>query len=161
MRFFELMVLAALLFLISSCAAVPVESPVAGRIIKSFDSDWRFFKGDAEGAEEPSFNDDSWRRLNVPHDWSIEGPVDRDNPTGRGGAFMPSGIGWYRKHFTLPAEYKARRKTVLEYLSTVSRPGRRGHGARCRSRRGHHEISVARTRAWQWHRIHPREPPNG
>ncbi|MBN2841960.1 MAG: DUF4982 domain-containing protein, partial [Sedimentisphaerales bacterium] len=50
-----------------------------------------------------------WRLLNLPHDWSIEGPIDRDNPTGRGGAYMPCGIGWYRKEFTIPAEAQGRK----------------------------------------------------
>src|SRR5213595_1457463 len=72
-----------------------------GRTIVSFDNDWKFYKGDAPGAETTSFNDASWRSLNVPHDWSIEGPYDRANPTGRGGGYLPDGIGWYRKTFTL------------------------------------------------------------
>jgi len=76
------------------------------RRTSSFDSDWRFLKGDAAGAEQPEFNDDAWRKLDVPHDWSIEGPFDENNPTGGAGGFLPSGAGWYRKHFTLPAENK-------------------------------------------------------
>ena len=39
---------------------------------QSFDSDWRFFRGDAAGAEAVAFDDASWRVLDVPHDWSIE-----------------------------------------------------------------------------------------
>jgi beta-galactosidase len=69
-----------------------------------FDSNWKFFKGDASGAAEMQFDDSAWRTLDVPHDWSIEGPIDEKNPTGKAGAFMPGGIGWYRKHFTLPQE---------------------------------------------------------
>ncbi|HEY4149746.1 MAG TPA: glycoside hydrolase family 2 TIM barrel-domain containing protein, partial [Chitinophagaceae bacterium] len=71
------------------------------RIIQPFDKDWHFNKGDSPGAEAPAFSDASWRTLDVPHDWSIEGPYDRNNPTGRGGGYLPSGIGWYRKTFTL------------------------------------------------------------
>jgi beta-galactosidase len=37
-----------------------------------FDSDWRFLRGDATGAENPAFDDSEWRKLDVPHDWSIE-----------------------------------------------------------------------------------------
>ena len=70
------------------------------RTIQSFDQDWRFSKGDAPGAESPAFNDASWRKLDLPHDWSIEGPYDRNNSTGRGGGYLPGGIGWYRKSFT-------------------------------------------------------------
>ena len=66
-------------------------------------------KGDASGAENPSFNDSAWRKLDVPHDWSIEGPFDKDNPTRGSGGFLPSGVGWYRKHFTIPADSKDKR----------------------------------------------------
>lgn len=71
-----------------------------------FESDWRFLKDDVVGAEKPDFDDSAWRVLDVPHDWSIEGPFNQDNPTGRGGAYLPAGIGWYRKAFTLGAEVK-------------------------------------------------------
>jgi hypothetical protein len=51
---------------------------------RSFDRDWRFFRGEATGAEAPSYDDTGWRSLDVPHDWSIE---DLPNaPTGQGGA---------------------------------------------------------------------------
>jgi beta-galactosidase len=39
---------------------------------RSFDEGWRFFRGDADGAQSPSFDDRSWRPLDLPHDWSIE-----------------------------------------------------------------------------------------
>jgi beta-galactosidase len=79
------------------------------RITTSFDADWRFFKGAAQGAEKPEFDDSSWRKLDVPHDWSIEGPFDEKNPTRGAGGFLPAGVGWYRKHFNLPANYSGRR----------------------------------------------------
>lgn len=75
----------------------------------SFDSDWRFLKGDAQNAEKPDFDDEKWRKLNLPDDWSIEGPFDPKNPTGPAGGFLPSGVGWYRKHLTLPSAQSGRR----------------------------------------------------
>lgn len=74
----------------------------AARQTLSFDPDWRFLKADAAGGEQPAFADGSWRTVTVPHDWAIEGPFDPSAPAGGGGAFLPTGIGWYRKHFTLP-----------------------------------------------------------
>ena len=44
----------------------------APRATINFDSDWKFFRGDQSGAEAVSFDDSSWRTLEVPHDWSIE-----------------------------------------------------------------------------------------
>ncbi len=84
------------------------------RIMTSFDNDWLFLKDDAKGAEEISFNDGAWRKVNVPHDWSIEGPYSRDNKTGRGGGYLPSGVGWYRKYFETPASYKTK-KVLVEF----------------------------------------------
>ncbi len=74
---------------------------LSARKIISFDKDWKFLKGDIKGAEQAEFNDASWRSLSVPHDWSIEGPYDRNNSTGRGGGYLPAGLGWYRKTFSL------------------------------------------------------------
>ncbi len=45
------------------------------RLRISFDEDWRFYKGNAEGAEKAAFKDENWRRIDVPHDWSIESPL--------------------------------------------------------------------------------------
>src|SRR5262249_30573037 len=84
-------------------------SPSLARIVTAFDADWRFLKTDAPGAEVTDFNDASWRRLDVPHDWSIEGPFDERNATGGAGGFLPAGIGWYRKHFVAPSEYSGKR----------------------------------------------------
>jgi beta-galactosidase len=92
----------------SATTAVLTNAPAQVRITTAFDADWRFLKGDAAGAEQPDFNDATWRKLDVPHDWSIEGPFDKNNPTGGAGGFLPAGVGWYRKHFTLPSEYKDR-----------------------------------------------------
>lgn len=74
------------------------------RIINNFDKDWSFIQEDVPGAEKAAFNDTKWRKLDVPHDWSIEGKYDKLNPTGRGGGYLPAGIGWYRKTFTLPED---------------------------------------------------------
>lgn len=92
--------------------ALCLPAVAAGRTTLPFDADWRFLKGDAPGAEASRFDDGSWRIVNVPHDWSIEGPFDRSNPSGGAGAFLPDGIGWYRKHFTLRPELKGQRISI-------------------------------------------------
>jgi len=70
----------------------------------SFNDDWRFLKGDVPGAQQRRFNDRGWRSLRLPHDWAIEGPFDPNlNP--QTGALPISGVGWYRKTFTLPANH--------------------------------------------------------
>jgi beta-galactosidase len=79
------------------------------RVVTSFDADWRFLKADISGCEAADFDDTAWRPLDVPHDWSVEGPFDERNPAGGAGGFLPAGVGWYRKHFIVPSEYAGRR----------------------------------------------------
>lgn len=97
-------VLIAITFL---CAAAGVSAQSRQQV--PIESNWRFSLGDSPGAEKVDFVDAQWRTLDVPHDWSIEGPFDEKNPTGGAGAFLPAGVGWYRKHFNLPPEYAGRR----------------------------------------------------
>src|SRR5882724_3828634 len=68
-----------------------------------FDKGWHFHLGDVADGEKASVNDASWRTLNLPHDWSIEGKFSKDNPATPEGGALPGGIGWYRKSFTVPA----------------------------------------------------------
>jgi hypothetical protein len=74
------------------------------RVTEDFDANWRFSKGDFAAAMMPAFGDNGWRTLNVPHDWSIEGPFSAEYGSGNG--FAPGGIGWYRKHFRPDATQK-------------------------------------------------------
>ena len=84
------------------------------------DFGWRFTLGDPPNAEKPTFDDTAWRQLNVPHDWSIEGPWSKDNPSGSAGGYAPIGIGWYRKSFHVPSEFKGRR-VLLEFDGVFNR----------------------------------------
>ena len=105
-----------ILILAAVCASA------AGQRDRSFDSDWRFLRADAPDAENATFDDSTWRSLDVPHDWSIEdlpaadasdqsatnrvGPFDlsQSSSQSRGGAdigHFVGGTAWYRKHFTL------------------------------------------------------------
>ena len=79
-----------------------------------FDADWRFGPGDVDGAHAEAFDDGNWRRVDLPHDWSIEGPIAQDNPAGARGGFFPGGIGWYRRTFDAPAAW-ADRKVAVEF----------------------------------------------
>ena len=60
--------------------------------------------GDSAQMAEVNYDDSHWRRLNVPHDWAIEGDFYAGNPSGAGGGALPGGTAWYRKYFTLPAD---------------------------------------------------------
>jgi beta-galactosidase len=89
---------AAILFL-QSAPALAADAPVRERI--SFNADWRFAKGE-HGAAEPGFSDAAWRKLDLPHDWGIEGPFKQEHP-GETGKLPWWGVAWYRKSFDVPA----------------------------------------------------------
>ncbi len=76
------------------------------------DFGWKFIRGDQNGAEKSGFDDGAWRTLDLPHDWSIEGPVSSNEPTGGGGGYVPTGIGWYRRSFTAPESWRGRKVSV-------------------------------------------------
>ncbi len=83
---------AAGLILVLGMAAVPT---------LDFRKDWRFTKGDPAGAELSEFDDTSWARVRLPHDWAIAGPFEPNAPSGSSAKLPWKGVGWYRKSFEL------------------------------------------------------------
>lgn len=98
-----------IVWLLACWLLAPAAAAQAGRQRYSMDFGWKFMLGDPPDAEKANFADAGWRSLDVPHDWSIEGPWKADNPSGRAGGFAPIGIGWYRKTFRLPQELAGKR----------------------------------------------------
>ncbi|MBQ4224516.1 MAG: beta galactosidase jelly roll domain-containing protein, partial [Prevotella sp.] len=90
--------LAALLLL---CAATS-----SARERQCFDDNWLFILADSVQMATPEYDDNSWRHLDLPHDWAIEGDFLPSNPSGASGGALPGGVGWYRKHFTVGNEDK-------------------------------------------------------
>ncbi|PXY46439.1 sugar-binding domain-containing protein [Flavobacterium hydrophilum] len=70
-----------------------------------FNSDWKFALGDVSESSNPNLDDSSWRKLSIPHDWSIEGKSEKNNVSAGDGGFYPMGTGWYRKTFSIPAAW--------------------------------------------------------
>ena len=81
----------------------------------NFDKDWRFLLGDSAQMAKAEYNDSWWRRLDLPHDWAIEGDFYVGNPSGASGGALPGGIGWYRKHFTINCESTANNRYFIEF----------------------------------------------
>ncbi len=84
----------------------------SARDVIDFDGDWRFALGDPAGAEAVTFDDASWRVLNVPHDWAFEADYAEDAAQGGQGGYKPGGIGWYRKSFAFQEGWGGKRVTV-------------------------------------------------
>ncbi len=91
------------------------------------DFDWKFLQDNVVGAEKINFNDSNWQKIDIPHDWSIDGPINKLNsfstdyqsehqkdlkPERTG--FFPVGIGWYRKYFNL-SENNNDKKIFIEF----------------------------------------------
>jgi len=91
-------------FLLLSC------SEEQQRIRQSFNQNWSFNKGEEGNEQLVSFDDSQWRLLDLPHDWAIEGPFDKQYDTRTGG--LPIyGTAWYRKHFVMDAIHEGKRMT--------------------------------------------------
>ena len=69
---------------------------------------------------QPGFDDSGWRKLNLPHDWGVEGGFDPQLP-GATGRLPWAGVGWYRKHFSVPAEDQGR-EVYLEVDGAMAYP---------------------------------------
>ena len=65
--------------------------------------DWRFNRADVAGAEQSAFDDGAWTAAQLPHTWNAQDGQDGPNTP------YYRGVGWYRKHYTLPAALDARR----------------------------------------------------
>ena len=87
--------------------AVYVNSYSGTERSENFNDNWKFYLGDASGAEEPGFNDSSWEQVNLPHDYSIEQEYSRSGEAESG--YLPGGTGWYRKNFTIDSSAEGKR----------------------------------------------------
>jgi beta-galactosidase len=134
-------ILRAIAFIGATFAALSLPSANAARLAEgrerlSFDTDWRFALGNAAdphadfdfgvtfssagagtGPVKASFDDSKWRAIRVPHDWAVELPFDQSadkshgfKPIGR--KFPATSVGWYRRHFNVPATDLGRRVTI-------------------------------------------------
>ena len=82
-----------------------------------FDDNWKFELGESPLASNLDFDDSEWRKLDLPHDWSIEGEPKENNASGADGGFYPTGLGWYRKTFNAPLGWE--NKNVSIYFEGV------------------------------------------
>src|SRR5215213_7357502 len=90
------------MLLLNVCAAL------AQRMKYNFNSNWKVFVGDAKGAEQPEFDDASWKQVTLPYAWN------EDEAFRKYIRELSTGIAWYRKKFKLPASAKGQ-KVFLEF----------------------------------------------
>ena len=90
-------IIAAAILILASCNRDSL------REITDFNDNWEFAR--TGGIDDPLV----WQVVDIPHDWSIEGPFDKDHPATPGGGALPGGKGIYRKVFTLGPETQEKR----------------------------------------------------
>ena len=98
-----------------SVALMAISLSMQARQRDNFDKGWLFILGDSAQMATPTYNDNHWRKLSLPHDWAIEGDFYAGNPSGAGGGALPGGIGWYRKHFLLDCEAEPGGRYFIEF----------------------------------------------
>ncbi len=113
-------ILTFLVIVITLCITDAVMAQESPRSRESFNQGWKFVKyfnasvesvatdREPENLQLPSVNDNSWRTLDLPHDWAIEGPFS-DTLENNTGLLPWKGIGWYRKHFIVSENDKGKR----------------------------------------------------
>jgi beta-galactosidase len=74
---------------------------------------WKFKHADAQGTQDPAFDDSSWADVGIPHTWN-DTDTFLNQDSGGGDGSMQGGTSWYRKHFTLDSKY-ASRKVFVEF----------------------------------------------
>ena len=82
-------------FILLACFSV--QAQVSFGEAKKFNENWLFSLSDDSLGASASYDDSKWRKLDLPHDWSVEGQLSPSLASCTG--YLPGGIGWYRKHF--------------------------------------------------------------
>ena len=100
-----------LLLFIASMANASMTERFEAKFLKSrikqrIDEGWKVKSGNVTGAQATTFDESTWTTTNVPHDFSITLVSTTNND--------PGAMGWYRKHFTLPAEF-AGKKVIVQF----------------------------------------------
>lgn len=105
------------LFLLCTCLAlIPgllKAQDMSGKTL--FNTAWNFHKGDINSGISSLATEASWKTVDLPHDWSIEGTFSEEWASATG--YLPSGIGWYKKSFTGSSAWKG--KQVYIYFDGV------------------------------------------
>jgi len=107
-----LFIIALLTLLLSPLLLMAQNEPGAPVL---FNNNWLFYKGDfADGSNGGSANI-HWEHIQLPHDWSIQGPFSEQWASATG--YLPGGIGWYKKNFATSKSWAG--KQVYIYFDGV------------------------------------------
>jgi hypothetical protein len=88
------------------CVA-PVQAQVSFGEPQRINDGWKFFLGDVQNAQSPSFDERRWKDIDLPHDWSIRGQLSPTLASATG--YLPGGVGWYRKTLNVPQDRQGKK----------------------------------------------------
>ena len=77
---------------------------------QNFNSNWKFYFGDAGNAQGATFDDSKWEQVSLPHDYSISQEYSKSMEAESG--YLGGGTGWYRKNFTLSSDTQGKRVRI-------------------------------------------------
>ena len=106
------------------CLSAPLAAQVSFGNAQKFNDGWLFRLEDDSTFKQKAYDDTKWRKLDLPHDWSIEGQISPDLASCTG--YLPGGIGWYRKHFKV-SDKQARHYIYFEGVYNRSEVYLNGH----------------------------------
>lgn len=98
------------IFLLGSCSKFKDQATLS---VHKIDFDWQFQLGDIENGQDIGLKTSTWRTLDLPHDWSIEGQYGKQNGTDWQSGFLPAGIGWYRKNLNWDSAWEGKLVKIL------------------------------------------------
>ncbi|MCG8578985.1 MAG: DUF4982 domain-containing protein [Bacteroidales bacterium] len=98
MKHFNLFAIVALFLIVSETQSQTQKT--------NLNDGWFFRLGDDQHYSESEYDHSSWRKLDLPHDWSIEGEYNKNHPMGPTCGYLPAGTGFYRKTIAVPTEWK-------------------------------------------------------
>ena len=118
-------------FVITAIAIMSATAPMCAltQSRQLLDSGWRFSMNADSSVVASDFDDSNWRRVDLPHDWSVELDFDRDCPSGNDGGYLPTGTGWYRRTIHVGADAAPVQHLYLEGAYMNSEVWVNGHRA--------------------------------
>ncbi|MCG8386838.1 MAG: DUF4982 domain-containing protein [Cytophagales bacterium] len=96
----QLLKLSIIILVLCSCS---IDELASTKVEEDFNFNWKFHWGDIENAYAADFDDHDWSGIRLPHDWSVEHAFTQESAAGAT-AFLPGGVGWYRKSFIMPQD---------------------------------------------------------
>lgn len=94
-----------ILLIASLLSGYGCSSSSPGRQVLDMNTDWAFYRGDVEEGYKTDLDDSGWMPAVIPH-------IMQQETKHCGGNSIYDGIGWYRRYFKLPAEYKGKHIAV-------------------------------------------------